>query len=114
MPMTIVWRNPVTPERPAVFWGAEIKTLRLAQRLSQRRLARLAGVDRASLARFELGRSRGNLEMVEKLAAVLGYELDMVWQSLGEPRGYPALAGPGRAFEPTGKFPALTYCGDLR
>lgn len=79
MPMTIIWREPITPDRPAVFWGAEIKRLREAQNLSQRRLASLAGVDRASLARFELGRSRGNLELVEKLVAVLGYEIDMMW-----------------------------------
>lgn len=79
MPMTIIWREPITPDRPAVFWGAEIKRLREAQSLSQRRLASLAGVDRASLARFELGRSRGNLELVEKLVAVLGYEIDMMW-----------------------------------
>ncbi len=79
MPMTIIWREPITPGRPAMFWGAEIKRLREAQNLSQRRLASLAGVDRASLARFELGRSRGNLELVEKLVAVLGYEIDMMW-----------------------------------
>jgi transcriptional regulator with XRE-family HTH domain len=79
MPMTIIWREPITPDRPAVFWGAEIKRLREGQRLSQRRLAHLAGVDRASLARFECGRSRGNLELVEKLVAVLGYEIDMMW-----------------------------------
>ena len=111
MPMKVVWRNPVTPERAATFWSIEIKRLRLAQNLSQRRLARLAGVDRASLVRFELGRSRGNLELVEKLVAVLGYELDMVWTPFDQ-SGYTPLPRPDRDLGPTGSSPRLTDSRD--
>ena len=115
MPMTVVWRKPVVvPERPAIFWGTEFRSLRESQKLSQRRLARLAGVDRASLARFELGRSRGNLELVEKLAAVLGYEIDMVWQDLGSPRGYAPLPASSHGLAPPGNFPRLTDGRDPR
>jgi DNA-binding XRE family transcriptional regulator len=39
--------------------------------LSQRRLAKLADVDRASLLRFEKGDSRGNLDMVKKIVEVV-------------------------------------------
>ena len=59
-------------------WGDEIRKIREAQGLSQRRLAKLADVDRASLLRFEGGASRGNLDMVEKLAEVLGYEFELI------------------------------------
>jgi transcriptional regulator with XRE-family HTH domain len=114
MPMTVVWRNPVPSERTASFWSIEIKRLRLAQNLSQRRLARLAGVDRASLVRFELGRSRGNLELVEKLVAVLGYELDMVWTPFDPSSAYTALPRPDRDLEPAGRSPRLTDDRDLR
>ncbi|MFO1157251.1 MAG: helix-turn-helix transcriptional regulator [Reyranellaceae bacterium] len=78
MPMTIIWRESIAPE-PTVFWGAEIKRMRQTQRLSQRRLADLAGIDRGSLVRFEDGKSRGNMELVEKVIGVLGYEIDMMW-----------------------------------
>jgi transcriptional regulator with XRE-family HTH domain len=59
-------------------WGDEIRKIRESQGLSQRRLAKLADVDRASLLRFESGASRGNLDMVEKLVEVLGYEFDLI------------------------------------
>lgn len=114
MPMTVVWRESAMPERRAFHWGAEFRRLREAQNLSQRRLANLAGVDRASLVRFEHGRSRGNLELVEKLAAVLGYEIDMVWVSLDRPMGYAALPGPDRDLEPPRTFPRLTDSRHLR
>lgn len=114
MPITIAWRNPVTPERPAFFWGAEIRRLREAHHLSQRRLAHLAGVDRASLVRFEHGRSRGNLELVEKLAAVLGYEIDLVWAGFDRSRDYDPVPRPSRALEPIGKFPRLPGLSGLR
>ena len=114
MPMTVVWRRTTMPERPVFFWGTEIRRLRLAHSLSQRRLAHLAGVDRASLARFELGRTRGNLELVEKLVAVLGYEIDMVWTDLGQPRGYTPRPAPGRDPEPSGKLQRLPDLSTFR
>jgi transcriptional regulator with XRE-family HTH domain len=46
-------------QRKPINWGTEIKKLREGQNMAQRRLAKLAGVDRASLRRFEEGDSRG-------------------------------------------------------
>jgi len=47
------------PATKHVNWGDEIRKIREAQGLSQRRLTKLADVDRASLLRFEKGDSRG-------------------------------------------------------
>ena len=66
-----------TPKR--LNWGDEVRKIREAQGLSQRRLAKLADVDRVSLVRFEKGDSRGNLDMVEKLVEVLGYEFELIY-----------------------------------
>lgn len=86
MAVTIILRlvpKPVPPTLDRIDWGAEIKKLRAGQNMSQRKLAKLAGVDRASLRRFEEGDSRGNIDLVERLAEVLGYELELMH------RGYP-------------------------
>ena len=65
---------------PPVHLGTEIRRIRQEQAISQRRLARLAGVDRASLRRFEEGQSRGNLQLVEAVADALGYELELMFR----------------------------------
>jgi transcriptional regulator with XRE-family HTH domain len=70
-------------QRKPINWGTEIKKLREGQNMAQRRLAKLAGVDRASLRRFEEGDSRGNIDLVERVAEVLGYEFELMH------RGYP-------------------------
>ena len=62
--MTINDDAPPTP--PRMNWGDEIRKIREGQGLSQRRLAKLADVDRASLLRFEMRDSHGNLHMIEK------------------------------------------------
>lgn len=67
------------PPPKRINWGDEIRKIREAQGLSQRRLAKLANVDRVSLLRFENGASRGNLDMVEKLVEVLGYEFELIY-----------------------------------
>ena len=94
MSITIRARTPPTtdavggpPLRAKSFWGAEVRRIRREQRMSQRRLARLAGVDRSCLLRFENGESRGNIDLIERLLGVLGYELDMMWRGfvVGEP-----------------------------
>lgn len=74
---------------PAVHLGTEIRRIRQEQGVSQRRLARLAGVDRASLRRFEEGQSRGNLQLVEAVADALGYELELMFR--GFAGGIPLL-----------------------
>ncbi len=72
---------------PPVHLGTEIRRIRQEQGISQRRLARLAGVDRASLRRFEEGQSRGNLQLVEAVADALGYELELMFR--GFAGGFP-------------------------
>jgi DNA-binding XRE family transcriptional regulator len=81
-------RPPKTPaSTPPVHLGTEIRRIRQEQGVSQRRLARLAGVDRASLRRFEEGQSRGNLQLVEAVADALGYELELMFR--GFAGGFP-------------------------
>ena len=83
--------GPPVPLGPArlgpVPLGKEIRRIRQEQGVSQRRLARLAGVDRASLRRFEEGQSRGNLQLVEAVADALGYELELMFR--GFAGGFP-------------------------
>lgn len=66
--------------RQPVPLGVEIRRIRHEQGISQRRLAKLAGVDRASLRRFEEGQSRGNLQLLEAVADALGYELELMFR----------------------------------
>ena len=93
MPMTVTIREPAVPARASSFWGREIARIRHDQRMSQRRLARLAGVDRSCLLRFENGESRGNIDLLERLLAVLGYELDMMWRGFAGGFEPPLSAG---------------------
>jgi len=84
-PTPPVHSGPVHPG--PVHLGTEIRRIRQEQGISQRRLARLAGVDRASLRRFEEGQSRGNLQLVEAAADALGYELELMFR--GFAGGFP-------------------------
>jgi DNA-binding XRE family transcriptional regulator len=56
------------PAPKRMDWGGEDRKIRESQGLSQRRLAKLAAVDRASLLRYEKGDSRRNLDIMEKIA----------------------------------------------
>lgn len=82
------------PPPPRSNWGLEIKKIREEQGLSQRRLAKLAGVDRSCLLRFENGQTLGNMETIERLVEVLGYEFELMRR--GFPDGFssqPLLPG---------------------
>lgn len=57
-------------------FGRVIYNLRLKHDVSQRNLAKAAGVDRASLMRLEGGTSRGNTITVGKLLTALGYGVE--------------------------------------
>jgi|GEM_PF-4786626 len=78
MAVIIIRRIAPVPAATPMDWGGEIRKLRADQNMSQRRLAKLAGVDRASLRRFEEGASRGNIDLVERLVEVLGYEFELM------------------------------------
>ena len=56
-------------------FGKRIKELRLANKMTQERLAEKAGIDRVSVARIELGENFPNSENLEKFAAIFNVGL---------------------------------------
>jgi transcriptional regulator with XRE-family HTH domain len=60
----------------ANFWGGLIRDLRTERGLSQRQLAFLAQVNRSTLRRIEDGTARGDIDLIERLLRVSGYELE--------------------------------------
>lgn len=60
------------------FWGKLIIQLRTEQDISQRELATSAKVNRSTLRRIEDGTTGGDIEVVERILAFLGYDLDAV------------------------------------
>ncbi len=62
------------------FWGALVHQLRDEKRLSQRRLADEARVNRSTLRRIEEGTARGDIDVIERLLSNLGYELEALDQ----------------------------------
>lgn len=56
-------------------FGARLKEFRKAQKLSQEKLALLAGVDRTYYQKVEVGKMNISLENQEKLAKALGVKL---------------------------------------
>jgi transcriptional regulator with XRE-family HTH domain len=74
--VTIIKKIDTRP--PLTKWGVEIRRIRESQGLSQRGLAKLAQVNRSSLRRFETNGIGGTISLIERLADVLGYELDLL------------------------------------
>jgi transcriptional regulator with XRE-family HTH domain len=60
------------------FWGNLAKGLRESQKISQRRLASKAGINRATLRKLERGEPGVAIEVVEIVFNMLGYELDAI------------------------------------
>jgi transcriptional regulator with XRE-family HTH domain len=58
------------------FWGRLITDIRDEQRISQRKLSVKADVNRSTLRRIEDGTARGEIDVIEHLLNVLGYELE--------------------------------------
>ena len=58
------------------FWGDLVLRLREEQNVSQRTLAALACVNRATLRRLEAGETSGGVDVLERLLNCLGYELE--------------------------------------
>lgn len=58
-------------------WGRVVGDLRREAGLSERRLARETGIDRASLRRIESGSGLLKVSTIELLLAHFGYELDV-------------------------------------
>lgn len=62
--------------KPLGFWPALIRELRIAADLSQRQLADMARVPRHTLRKIEKGAARGEIDTIEALLDVFGYDLD--------------------------------------
>lgn len=58
------------------FWGELVSKLRQEQKMSQRTLAVLAKVNRATLRRIEAGATPSDVDVLERLLSCLGYELE--------------------------------------
>lgn len=58
-------------------WGDLIREIREDQGISQRQLAELAQVNRNALRRLEKCASGSSMDMVERVAKVLGYSFDL-------------------------------------
>lgn len=60
------------------FWGILIKSLRTSKQWSQRELAEAAKINRVTLSRIEQGLTKGEIDVIEKVLAVFGYELEAI------------------------------------
>ena len=58
--------------------GERIRQIREDRGMEARDLARLAGIDAANLSRIEKGRYSVGLDILSKIAAVLGKRIDFV------------------------------------
>jgi len=67
-------------------WATRLKRLRTATRLSQAKVARALGIAPASVAQWEIGRSKPSLDRLPALANLYGIKLeDLCGPDLGSP-----------------------------
>ncbi len=82
--------------RTLLAWN--LRTLRIARGLSQERLAYDAGVDRAWVGGVERGVGNTSIDVLDKLAAVLGVPIGALFAELpDEPGPLPRLPGGRKA-----------------
>ena len=55
--------------------GLKIKAIRVSKKISQRKLATLAGISNTYLSDIEVGRTNPSLKTMEKLAAALEIQM---------------------------------------
>ncbi|WP_228125655.1 helix-turn-helix domain-containing protein [Gluconobacter cadivus] len=71
---------------PMEDWATRLKRLRTATRLSQAKVARAMGIAPASVAQWEIGRSKPSLDRLSALANLYGVSLaDICGTDLGSP-----------------------------
>lgn len=58
--------------------GARIREIREERKIEARDLAKLAGIDAANLSRIENGKYSVGIDILSKIAAVLGKKIDLV------------------------------------
>lgn len=67
-------------------WASRLKRLRTATRLSQAKVARALGIAPASVAQWEIGRSKPSLDRLPTIAALYGVSLEeLCGPDLGSP-----------------------------
>lgn len=67
-------------------WASRLKRLRMNTRLSQAKVARALGIAPASVAQWEIGRSKPSLDRLPALATIYGVNLeDLCGPDLGSP-----------------------------
>lgn len=76
-----------------VKWGRMIGDLRREARLSERKLAREVGINRATLRKIESGEGIMHMNTLEAVLRYFGYELDAI--RVGEPRPVKERRKPG-------------------
>ena len=65
--------------------GQRIRNYRLAQSLSQEKLAELSGCHPTYIGQLERGEKNATLESIEKVCAALGVSLSELFQKIGAP-----------------------------
>jgi len=81
-------------ERARVAWN--LRRLRLARGVSQERLALEAGVDRTYVSRLERGRENPTVDVLDRLALVLGAPLAAVFAEPADREAPPPALKAGR------------------
>lgn len=88
MPLVIVRKQESAPPPPLVVikrksresrWGKMLREIRVETGVSQRELSRRTGITRSIITRVESGKTAGFVTDIERIASVLGYELDLIY-----------------------------------
>jgi DNA-binding XRE family transcriptional regulator len=72
-----------TPDPSLVEFPERLRSMRRAARLSQSRLARLAGLDKGEISHYECGRRKPSMDHVMRLADALKVTADRFWPRRG-------------------------------
>lgn len=102
--MTVVAKEPKTRQGTAALAdqavrsiGAKLRMLRASQNLTLVDLAKMSGVDIATISRIETGKMSGTLESHIKLATALGYKITDLYAGIEEARTKDAVTVQGPA-----------------
>lgn len=60
-------------------WFEKIKKLRIDKNVTQKQLGEMFGVDRATIANWEMGRRKPSTDVMKKLAEYFGVSLDYIY-----------------------------------
>jgi transcriptional regulator with XRE-family HTH domain len=96
--------------RPAVLrpLGAQLRRLRLERRLSQERLAELAGVNYKYLGRVELAKAEPGTDVLVRLARALGVTVGQLFETITPGDGPSHRLSPADVDDVSSALAALT------